>query len=476
MRWGTHIGIIGAGGTLNPTGAATRAQTVAMFFRAFDPGFIHIDVVPRAFFYVNEWLHQGRTNFTPFELFNNLMRDGFSREDAMRGVEAVLVDWTQMSAAQALQRANVVVAWGITPPEMAELLAMMMYSNDEIQNALAGINWNAQATFVAADLSWWAWLDGAGNRRNPTAAELNPPHDVTCPQWLHRQNLVQTLHAYGFTEAQAIFGASNRANINTMAIREAASSVFRTQNGLEGGISRARLIFEMSQFRFTEAEAAFGADNVGANWNAQAVGVARVVLSFGGFSQRELLEILTTQTAPFLDPIPWHAGFTQAQAEHAVATVAPDWNLQALMAAINYVFRGEFTFADDDIYQLRGASGLAPAGVSRARLEFFMADWQLITEGAWTYRQGAGFTAAQVTYASEAINELASIWNAQAVVAAQGLLEVDPTLTRANLIAALTATTSTWTDTAGVTITSFSPNGGFTPAQAEHAANQVLTP
>jgi len=36
MRWGAHNGIIGAGGTLNPRGNATRAETVAMLQRVVD--------------------------------------------------------------------------------------------------------------------------------------------------------------------------------------------------------------------------------------------------------------------------------------------------------------------------------------------------------------------------------------------------------------------------------------------------------
>ena len=474
MRWGAHVGIIGAGGTLNPRGNANRAATVTMLFRAVVPGFVHLDVIPRAYYYVNEWINAG-SNFSPINLLDALLADGFSREEAMQGVEAAPVDWAQLSSSLAGNIANIESTWGVSPSEMEDLLSFMRFTQEEIENAMARIDWNQQARFVAAHLSWWSWTNDAGNRRNPTAEELNPQHDPTCPDWTRHSNLVWRLYNRGFTEEQAVFGARNRAPISTMAVRAARSELTFVKNN-PGGISRANMIsLLVLSGLFTEAEAAFGVDNINADWNAQAVSFAQNLLLGGGISRLRLIETL-------LGTDSWsiRGGFTQAQADHAANFVDADtnWNDQALMAALNMLYFINITFENDDIYRLRSILVAVPSGMSQAHLEFSLANLQLVTfSSGLSYLQGEGFTAAQVTHVITTLNEAEKDWNAQAVAAARGVVASNSGLTHENLIEILTATTtSTWTDDVGATIIQFPWAGGFTQAQAQYAAEHVLGP
>ena len=467
MRWGAHVGIIGAGGTLNPRGHANRAATVTMLFRAVVEGFVHLDVVPRAYYYVNQWLDAG-SDFSPFDLLDMLLRDGFSREEAMQGVEAAPVNWAELSSALAADMANIQYPWGITPNELERILTLMHFTQEEIENAMARISWYQQARFVAANISWTWWHNDEGQRRDPTAAELNPEHNPECSDWIRHRNIVRNLYARGFTEEQAIFGAQNRAPIREMAARVARSIHDSAGRGTLGGVSREHIIFQM--WRFTEAEAARGVDHHNFDWNANAVAVAQSLLLGSGISRLDLIETLA-DTGTW--SVPTTGGFTQAQAEHAANTVDANWNDQALVAALNMLLTTSITFEDDDIYELRSIVNLVPAGVSQARLEFALAEWQLITWfGGTTQRLGRGFTAAQVEYVITVLTEAEINWNAQAVAAAEDLLW--PSTTRENLIANLTATATTWTDSAGATITNFPTRGGFTQAQAEYAVSHLL--
>ncbi len=146
----------------------------------------------------------------------------------------------------------------------------------------------------------------------------------------------------------------------------------------------------------------------------QAVEAAQGYLGMGsGFSSDGLLKQLTSSAGD---------GFAESDAEFAIKYLNPDWDQQAMDAAQGYLGMG---------------SGFSEQGLLK----------QL------TSSYGAGFTEAQAEYA---INQLHPDWNAQAVDAAKGYMQMGG-FSRASLIQQLTS----------------SYGAGFTEAQAEYAATQV---
>lgn len=146
----------------------------------------------------------------------------------------------------------------------------------------------------------------------------------------------------------------------------------------------------------------------------QAVEAAQGYLGMGtGFSYQGLLKQLTSSAGN---------GFAQSDAEFAINYLNPNWDQQAVDAAQGYLGMG---------------TGFSQQGLLK----------QL------TSSYGAGFTEAQAEYA---INNLHPDWDAQAVDAAKGYMQIGG-FSRASLIQQLTS----------------SYGAGFTEAQAEYAASQV---
>jgi Host cell surface-exposed lipoprotein len=146
----------------------------------------------------------------------------------------------------------------------------------------------------------------------------------------------------------------------------------------------------------------------------QAVDAAQGYLGMGtGFSYEGLLNQLTSSAGN---------GFATSDAEFAIKYLNPDWDQQAVDAAQGYLGMG---------------TGFSEQGLLK----------QL------TSSYGAAFTEAQAEYA---INQLHPDWDAQAVDAAKGYMQIGG-FSRASLIQQLTS----------------SYGAGFTEAQAEYAASQV---
>ena len=146
----------------------------------------------------------------------------------------------------------------------------------------------------------------------------------------------------------------------------------------------------------------------------QAVDAAEGYLSDGqGFSEQGLLGQLTSS---------YGSGFSESDAEFAINYLNPDWDQQAVHAAQGY---------------LNGGQGFSDQGLL-----------QQLTSSA-----GSGFTEAQAEYA---ISSLHPDWDAQAVDAAKGYMQMGG-FSRSSLIQQLTS----------------SYGSGFTEAQAEYAASQV---
>jgi hypothetical protein len=146
----------------------------------------------------------------------------------------------------------------------------------------------------------------------------------------------------------------------------------------------------------------------------QAVDAAEGYLSDGqGFSEQGLLGQLTSSAGN---------GFSNSDAEFAINYLDPNWDQQAVAAANGYLSDG---------------NGFSEQGLL-----------QQLTSSA-----GAGFTEAQAEYAISSLNP---DWDAQAVDAAKGYMQMGG-FSQASLIQQLTS----------------SAGNGFTQAQAEYAASQV---
>jgi hypothetical protein len=133
-----------------------------------------------------------------------------------------------------------------------------------------------------------------------------------------------------------------------------------------------------------------------------------------GFSKQGLLQQLTSTAGN---------GFSKSDAEYAIDYLNPNWDQQAVDAAKGYLSMGQ---------------GFSEQGLL-----------QQLTSSA-----GGGFTQAQAEYA---INYLRPDWDAQAVDAAKGYLQLGG-FSRASLLQQLTS----------------SAGSGFTQAQAEYAVNQTM--
>jgi hypothetical protein len=146
----------------------------------------------------------------------------------------------------------------------------------------------------------------------------------------------------------------------------------------------------------------------------QAVDAAQGYLTMGtGFSYESLRNQLTSSAGN---------GFAPSDAEFAINYLNPNWDQQAVETAQGYLGMG---------------TGFSEQGLLKQ-----------LTSSA-----GNGFTQAQAEYA---INHLNPDWDAQAVDAAKGYMQIGG-FSRASLIQQLTS----------------SYGSGFTEAQAEYAASQV---
>ena len=147
----------------------------------------------------------------------------------------------------------------------------------------------------------------------------------------------------------------------------------------------------------------------------QAVDAADGYLSEGqGFSEQGLGSQLTSSAGN---------GFSKSDAEFAINYLRPNWDQQAVDAAKGYLSVGQ---------------GFSEQGLL-----------DQLTSSA-----GSGFTQAQAEYA---INHLHPDWDAQAVDAAKGYLQLGG-FSQASLLQQLTS----------------SAGSGFTQAQAEYAVNQTM--
>ena len=95
--------------------------------------------------------------------------------------------------------------------------------------------------------------------------------------------------------------------------------------------SRDGLIEQLEYEKFTNADATYGADHCGANWNEQAIKKAESYLKYSAFSRDGLIEQLEYEK------------FTTEQANYGVNHITVDWNDQAAKKAESYLKYSAFS-------------------------------------------------------------------------------------------------------------------------------------
>jgi len=231
-----------------------------------------------------------------------------------------------------------------------------------------------------------------------------PPRQPRRKSWPARHKVLTVLIGFGALVVVIIAATSASNKPATMASDTGAASSSASPSAV---VSSA----PASSARSTPAAPA-GPSMTGAQ--QQAVDAATGYLSDGqGFSQQGLLSQLTSSAGN---------GFSQSDAEFAINYLNPNWDQQAVDAANGYLSSGQ---------------GFSEQGLL-----------QQLTSSA-----GSGFTQSQAEYA---INSVNPEWDAQAVDAAKGYMQMGG-FSQASLIQQLTS----------------SAGNGFTQAQAEYAASQV---
>lgn len=116
--------------------------------------------------------------------------------------------------------------------------------------------------------------------------------------------LIEQLEYGKYSHDEAVYGADNcGADWNAEALEQAQSYISHS------AFSYSELYDQLIYGQFTSEQAQYGVDNCGADWNAEAVEQAESYLSHSSFSREELYDQLI------------YEGFTPEQAEHGVSAV-----------------------------------------------------------------------------------------------------------------------------------------------------------
>lgn len=132
--------------------------------------------------------------------------------------------------------------------------------------------------------------------------------------------LLKQLKNDGFTQAEAKYGVDTcGANWNKQAIRKAKEYLDCMAFSYNG------LVKQLKYEGFTAKQAKYGVDNCGANWNKQAIKMAKEYLRYSAFSYSGLINQLEFE------------GFTAKQAKYGVNNCGANWNKQAAKKAKQYM-------------------------------------------------------------------------------------------------------------------------------------------
>lgn len=118
------------------------------------------------------------------------------------------------------------------------------------------------------------------------------------------EGLISQLEYEGFSHDKAVYGADNCGADWQAEALESAKDYINIS-----GFSYNGLVKQLEYEKFTHEQAVYGADNCGADWNQQAANAARSYLDIMSMSREELLSQLL------------YEGFTQEQAEYGVQSV-----------------------------------------------------------------------------------------------------------------------------------------------------------
>ena len=236
--------------------------------------------------------------------------------------------------------------------------------------------------------------------------------------WPARHKVLTAVIAFGALVIIAVASASNKPSTtasDTGAAGSSASAPAAVSSAAANSASAPAVVSSAAANSApSTAAAAAPAGPSMTTAQQQAVEAAQGYLGMGsGFSYESLLNQLTSSAGN---------GFAKPDAEFAIKYLNPNWDQQAVDTAQGYLGMG---------------TGFSEQGLLKQ-----------LTSSA-----GNGFTEAQAEYA---LNHVHSDWDAQAVDAAKGYLQIGG-FSRASLIQQLTS----------------SYGSGFTEAQAEYAASQV---
>ena len=152
---------------------------------------------------------------------------------------------------------------------------------------------------------WWVWLIVvllalAGMSQNPEEkVEKTPPEqEVSTPQETPSQPSSTTTSTPSTTDSDTADQSATAGQKN--ALKSAQQYLGYSAFSHDG------LIEQLEFEGFTAAQATYGVDNCGADWNEQAAKCAKTYLSMSSFSRQGLIDQLVFE------------GFTSAQAEYGV--------------------------------------------------------------------------------------------------------------------------------------------------------------
>ena len=186
-----------------------------------------------------------------------------------------------------------------------EILVFKLSSHALRSNASTAAGFLGSLVIAAA-------VTGCGSSSEPAA---NVTRTVTAVQTVKAVQTVTTLRTVAQKPAtpRRVSATASADSSMTSGQRNALSSAKDYVD--MGGISRRDLIEQLSSSAgegYSESEATFAADHVGANWYSEAVQSAKEYLQMGGMSRTGLIEQLSSSAG---------AGFTEAQAVYAANKV-----------------------------------------------------------------------------------------------------------------------------------------------------------
>lgn len=381
---------------------------------------------------------------------NVLKDEGYTEAEAKYAADNCGINWKN----QANEFVKGVTKVGISYKMLTLYMKDLGYTDTEIKNAIANnkVNWTEQAKLYVKNLidegirsniikEYFKDMEFTAEEEKAAFANIKIDDKQQAVKaakemlkadyrgYSYKSILKELQEEYrGFTEAEAKYAADNcGANWNAQALKE-AKILLKNSN-----YSSKRIIAMLQDewTGFTEAEAKYAADNCGANWNEQALKRATSLLEYNKYSYKSLLTELQAD---------WY-GFTEAEAKYAVDHCGANWKSQALARAKeNLKDSNEFgyTLSANKLFSFMKDYGYTDEEAKYA-VDNCGANWKeqalkeaknLIENSAYSYQgliktlqeEYEGFTEAEAKYAVDSLN---ASWKDQAVRKAQEFMQYD---------------------------------------------------